>query len=647
MSINYVDSLNKDQYEVVRDLEGTCLVIAGAGVGKTHLLTMRAARMLDTGIKPENILTLTFTNKAAKEMKKRICKLVGDIGDRITACTYHSFCASTLRLYANQVGLNSNFNIIDDPETAITKILHDKGYKGKQAKLMLKAKDIYSLITNEIVKGIPISRGIGRDYSNFTSEIHIIQNIADEFKSYKLQKNVADYTDLLVMTRDLLRNHLDIARKMANQFQYIMVDEFQDSNNLQCEILKYLMADVHRNLMVVGDDMQSIYAFTGANYKNILEFPQSFAPCRMNILEQNYRSTQGILNLANVVIAATPYKFEKNLWTEDRNYQKPVLHWTDNSMTEVDSIYNQIAKWKGLGYENRDIAILARTSNELNLLESYFVRDRVPYQKYGGLKFFDKAHVKAVMAFLRIMANYQDELAWLKILPMIPNIGAKTAENIAAEIVQNGYNAMVEKKYQGKKYSDWLNRLCNILLTLTKDVTTGLTDTFGNPGKPQAPLEEQMELMKNRFLNDLFEEAYPEDFEYRLKEYDMFFSLIADYDTATEFLNDILLTGTAAQTDDKDNAITLSTVHSAKGLEWANVIIMDCIEGGFPSMKCTQTNELENVEEERRLLYVAITRAKKNLVLMCPRSYGIYGSYIKGEISRFLEGNPMNYIDVR
>ncbi len=647
MSINYVDSLNKDQFEVVRDLEGTCLVIAGAGVGKTHLLTMRAARMLDTGIKPENILTLTFTNKAAKEMKKRICKLVGDDGDKITACTYHSFCASTLRVYAHEVGLNPNFNIIDDPETAITKILHDKGFKGKHAKEMLKAKDIYSLITNEIVKGISIARGVGRDYSNFTSEIYVIQSIADEFKDYKLKKNVVDYTDLLLMTRDLLKNHIDIARKMANQYQYIMVDEFQDSNNLQCEILKYLMADVHRNLMVVGDDMQSIYAFTGANYKNILNFPKNFAPCRMNILEQNYRSSQGILNLANVVIDAAPYKFEKNLWTENRDYNKPILHWTENSQSEVNSIYNMIFKWKNFGYEYRDMAILARTSNELNLLESNFVKDKIPYQKYGGLKFFDKAHIKVSMAFLRVMANYQDELAWLKILPLIPSIGPKTAETLASEVTTDGYMALTAKKYQNKKYSDWLNRLCNIMMTLTKDVVTGNMDTFGNIGKPQMNLEDQMELLKNRFLNDLFEIAYEEDFEYRLKEYDLFFSLIEDYDTATEFLNDILLTGTPAQTDDKDNAVTLSTVHSAKGLEWANVIIMDCIEGGFPSMKCIQTNELENVEEERRLLYVAITRAKKNLVLMCPRTYSVYGIYKQGELSRFLNGKPMSYLDVR
>lgn len=647
MSIDYLRELNKDQFDVVRDLDGTCLVIAGAGVGKTHLLTMRVARMLDTGIKPENILTLTFTNKAAKEMKKRICKLVGDDGNKITACTYHSFCAAQLRIYANEVGLNPNFNIIDDPETAITKILHDKGFKGKQAKMMLKAKDIYSLITNEIVKNIPISVGIGRDYPQFTTEIYVIQEIADEFKEYKLQKNVVDYTDLLLMMRDFLKNHIDIARKMATQFQYIMVDEFQDSNNIQCEILHYLMADVHRNLMVVGDDMQSIYAFTGANYKNILNFPKNFAPCRINILEQNYRSTQGILNLANSVISATPYKFEKNLWTEDNDIRKPIIHWTDSNIAEVEDIYSQIYKWKNLGYEYKDIAILARTSNELNLLESNLVKDRIPYQKYGGLKFFDKAHIKTVMAFLRIMSNYQDELAWLRILPMIPSIGNKTAETIASEVVVDGYNALIAKKYQNKKYSDWLNRLANVLFTLTKDVVTGQIDTFGNPGKPQMKLEDQMEFMKNRFLNDLFEIEYEEDSDYRLKEYDLFFQIIEGYETATEFLNDVLLTGTSVQTDDKDNAITLSTVHSAKGLEWSNVIIMNCVEKGFPSAKAVQSEELENLEEERRLLYVAITRAKKNLILMCPRSFSIYGSYIPGEICRFLNGNPMYYLDKR
>ena len=243
------------------------------------------------------------------------------------------------------------------------------------------------------------------------------------------------------------------------------------------------------------------------------------------------------------------------------------------------------------------------------------------------------------------MSNYQDELAWLRILQLIPSIGEKTAYTIAAEVVVNGYDALVAKKYQNKKYYDWLSRLNNVLLTLTRDVVTGQIDTFGNVGKPQMKLEDQMEFMKNRFLNDFFEVVYAEDFEYRLKEYDLFFSIIEGYETATEFLNDILLTGTPAQTNDKDNAITLSTVHSAKGLEWSNVIIMNCIEGGFPSMKSVQTNELENIEEERRLLYVAITRAKKNLVLICPRSYNIYGSYIPGELSRFLDGKPMFFLD--
>lgn len=639
--IDYLNELNEAQFNVVRELEGTCLVIAGAGVGKTHLLTMRVARMLDSEVKPENILLLTFTNKAAKEMKQRVFKLVGDKALNITACTYHSFCAMILRDYASLVGLKNNYNIIDNPETAITKILRQNGYKGKTSKEMPKSSEIYSLITNEIVKGISINYAIQKEYSQFTNKMIEIREVIDEFIQYKLDHNVVDYTDLLVLCNDLLKNNIDIARKLAKKYEYIMVDEFQDSNNLQCQILKNLICDVHRNLMVVGDDMQSIYAFNGANYKNILNFPKEFSyqgmnNVRINVLEQNYRSSQGILNLANSVIREAPYKFEKNLWTEDTNTLSPRLVWTDNSDSMVRDIYKKIVSWQNLGYDLEDIAVLARTSNELNLLESCFVRDKIPYQKYGGIKFFEKAHIKDVMAFLKVLSNYQDELAWLRILPLLPGLGDATAEKISKEIVQKGYDALINKKFQGKKYSDWLMTYHNYFLQATKDISTHQFDTFGNKGKPHMSLDDQMELLKNSVLDSLFEVVYPEDYDYKLKEYDMFFHLIEDYETATEFLEDVLLNGTPAQVEEKEHSITLSTVHSAKGLEWENVIIMNCIEGGFPSMKTLKTEDRESIEEERRLLYVAITRAKRNLILMCPHNYGIYGQIYKGKLSRYL-----------
>lgn len=634
--INYLKVLNPDQFEVVKDLEGTCLVIAGAGVGKTHLLTMRVARLIDTGISSENILLLTFTNKAAKEMKQRVFKVIGDAGLEITACTYHSFCAMILRQYASYVNLKNNFNIIDNPEAAIAKLLRQKGYKGKTAKEMPKQKDIYSLITNEIVKGVNLEYAIKIEYPQFVGKEKEIREIANDFAQYKLDHNVVDYTDLLVLFNRLLENNIDIARKLAKQYQYIMVDEFQDSNDLQCQILKNLLCDVHRNLMVVGDDMQSIYAFNGANYKNILNFPTNFAPCRTYILEQNYRSTQGILNLANAVIRSAPYKFDKNLWTENSDTRSPHLQWCYDSDSMISDIYRQISKWQNLGFGLGDIAVLARTSSELNLLEACFVRDGIPYQKYGGIKFFEKTHIKDTLAFLQVLVNYDNELAWLRILPLIPNLGAAGADKIIKEITKSGFEGLTAKQFQGKKYSNWLELFKNYFLQATRDISTGQIDTFGNSGKPQMNLEDQMELLKNMILNDLFEFAYPEDYNSKLNQYDLFFNLIEGYSTATEFLDDVLLNGTPAHTLDKENSITLSTVHSAKGLEWSNVIILNCVEGGFPSIKATISNDFESIEEERRLLYVAITRAKKNLVLMVPKRFSLYNQYRDGELSRFL-----------
>ena len=418
--INYLAELNDEQFKVVSDLTGTALVIAGAGTGKTKTLTMRAARMIDTNIKAENILTLTFTTKAAREMKSRLYQLLGDKSNGITACTYHSFCAQILREYSHLVGLKPNYVIIDNPEQAIKKIIGDRGYKKKLAKEMLSPSILYSLFSNQIVKHEDISKTIKRDYPDFTNKIFEILDINKEFKQYKIDKNIVDFTDLLYLCNKLLEDNPNVARTLAKKYQYIMVDEYQDSNDLQCNLLKLLLSDVHNNLMVVGDDMQSIYSFQGANYKNILDFPKQFKNCRINILDRNYRSNENILNLANAIIKDAPYKFEKKLYTNNKSTITPILRNVNNNYDEIDDILIQIEKFQNyFGLEN--IAILARNSYQFNLLEAELLRRNIPYQKYGGIKFFEKAHIKDVFSFFRVITNYSDELAWLRILPLIPN----------------------------------------------------------------------------------------------------------------------------------------------------------------------------------------------------------------------------------
>jgi DNA helicase-2/ATP-dependent DNA helicase PcrA len=631
--------LNKAQEKAIEDFEGTHLIIAGAGSGKTATLTKRVELMIKSGINPANILALTFTNKAARELKSRVENTIGTDAKYVTACTYHSFCALVLRQYGKYIDLDNSFGIIDNPESIILKLLKEHGYstKGeKSLKNVPKPAVIYSYITNEIVKDIPFNEAALKDGVDEEMIAELLQ-IVSEFVDYKREHNLVDYTDLIVLFNQLLENNELIALTLANRYKYIMVDEFQDSNNIQCRMLKNLTCGNTKNLLVVGDDMQSIYAFNGANYRNILNFPTEFRPCNTHILEQNYRSTQSILNVANSVIANAAHKFQKNLWTDNDYGVQPILHKTSNNDTEVVDIYAQIKNWTRKGYQLGDIAILARTTGAFSLLETNLIRDKVNYQKYGGLKFLERSHIKDIMAFLKVLSNYKDEFAWSRILQLLPGLGETSAEKIAKSVSQDGYYALTAKQYQNKKYSEWMLRYQNYFTAATTNISTGQSDGFGNKNEPKRLLKDQVDMLKDYILKDLFKDVYAQDYEARMGDLLAFYDMIAGYQTATQFLEDLLLNGTPTQTIDKENCLTLSTIHSAKGLEWPCVIIMDCVEGGIPSRKTVISEDEDDIEEERRLMYVAITRAKNELVFMWPRTYQYYSSIMTGELSRFLD----------
>ncbi len=605
-SINYQNVLNPAQFEAVSSIEGAYLIIAGAGTGKTRTLVYRVARLIELGYDPQSILLLTFTRKAANEMMNRAAILLDNRCSKIRGGTFHSFANLTLRKYAKTAGLDSSFTILDqtDCEDIINLIRTQAGFISKEKRFPNKKtlNKVFSLSINTEKK---IENIIEQDYPHFFDQLDRILDIYKIYSEYKRKNNLLDYDDLLVYLKNFLLENGPGARSLLSTINFVMIDEYQDTNKLQADIVKGL-AQQKNNVMVVGDDSQSIYSFRGANFKNIIEFPKLFKDVKVIKLEENYRSVQSILDFANHISKNAVDKFDKNLFTRRTGGPLPqiVAATTDNLQSKF--IIEKILELREEGVTLNDIAVLFRSSFFSFDLEIELSKANIPFQKFGGMKFIETAHIKDVLAFLRIASNPKDIVSWYRVLLLHEGIGPKTAQKILDELATARLTIKANPDAQSSfKYNDKIVNLFQLLYNIHT--------------KQQLPTE-KVQLVLDYYY-PIFKDKY-DDFNKRKKDLDIFVNISENYKSLDSLLADMAIEPIIesaidlSEEDKEDEYVTLSTIHSAKGLEWHSVFIIHVVEGFFPSNRSSESQE--SLEEERRLMYVASTRAKQNLFISYP-----------------------------
>ncbi len=618
--IDYENELNPEQLEAVKQQTGALLVIAGAGSGKTRTLTYRVARLIEDGVSPNNILLLTFTKKAAQEMLSRASIVLDERCEQVAGGTFHSFANMILRKYSALLELQNNFTITDrtDSEDIINHIRanitekHEKRFPKKGTIL-----DIYSKSVN---KDTPSEDIISVEYPQFLQSTEKINEIIREYNAYKRKNSILDYDDLLLYLRTLLECNPEVRKKISNQYKYIMVDEYQDTNTLQSQIIE-LLASEHNNIMAVGDDSQSIYSFRGANFKNILEFPERFKNTKIIKLERNYRSTQNILSLANEVLKKAKEKYSKNLYSTIESGIKPALISANDMSTEAQFIAQRALE---LSEEENiplnDICVLARSARMTYNLEIELAKRNIPYRKFGGMKFMETAHIKDIIAHLRVILNPADVISYMRILMLIDGIGAQSANRLLPVLQNPTGNAKLPVKNPEK-----VGKLIDLINKSQKDI-------FSPSKIVKAVIKYYEPILADKY----------DDYTKREKDLEHFTALSEGYGSLEEFLSDLALEPPESSVGDvdegakKDEYLTLSTIHSAKGLEWKAVFIIGAVDGRFPSVYSFNTQE--ELEEELRLMYVAITRAKTHLAITYPIDMYDYSTgMVLSKPSRFLD----------
>lgn len=625
--IDYEKELNPAQLEAVQSIEGPHLIIAGAGSGKTRVLVFRTAYLVEQGVAPHKILLLTFTRRASNEMLERASVLLDDRCQKVSGGTFHSFANRILRQYGEAIGLSSHFTIMDqsDAENAVNLVRAQLGLD-KVDKRFPRKQMILSLISKSVNKDVNLESVIYDECPHLVQWADSIERIKDSYIQYKRSMSLLDYDDLLLYLCNLLGAHPQVRQKIAKKYEYIMVDEYQDTNKMQAEIVKLLTIE-HQNIMVVGDDSQSIYSFRGANFKNIIDFPRTFPTAKVIMLEENYRSSQPILNLTNDVIHSAEEKFDKALFTKKKGNARPVYADVFNENRQSKYIVNKILDLRREGVPLDEIAVLFRSGWHSNDLEVELSSYGISFLKYGGQKFIEAAHIKDIMSYLRVAHNLNDEVSWLRMLMLMRGTGPRSAAQIVKQVVYERRGLNVDEQILKKK--DNVKRLFGLLKQI--DVKT------------ETPEEILLKVMG--FYYPLLMDKY-DDYDKRINDLDSLQGIAARYKSVEQFLADMALdppekTIVDANADERDpDHLVLSTIHSAKGLEWHTVFVIFVAEGYLPSYRSLDSEEA--IEEERRLFYVATTRAKENLILLRPQmdrsAKGQWDSTSSGytRISRFL-----------
>lgn len=630
--VNYENDLNPAQLSAVMHQKGPVLVIAGAGSGKTKTLTYRVARLIEDGIKPENILLLTFTKKAAAEMLSRATLVLDDRCEKVAGGTFHSFANIILRKYSKFLKLKNNFTILDksDCEDIINHITGQMF--PKKEKRFPKKSTILEIYSKSVNKETPTKQIIEEEFPQFAHCEDKIIEVHKAYVAYKRENSVLDYDDLLLYVKLLLENNEGLRKKLSNQYLYIMVDEYQDTNTLQADVIK-LLASEHNNIMAVGDDAQSIYSFRGANYRNILDFPKFFEGTEIIKLEQNYRSTQNILKLTNTIISKAKEKYAKTLFSNIESPVVPALICAKDTQMEADFICQRILELLDEDVNLSDICVLARNARMSYALEIELSKRAIPYQKFGGPKFMETAHIKDIVSHLRVIINPDDIISLNRILLLLKGVGATTVNNIIP-IIKGNLNPDIKLLPSNKTTS-----LVPLLKTLEK--LRGQIATR----KPSDIVEDVIE-----YYRPILKDKY-DDFNKREKDLDHFQYLSEQYSNLEDFISDMALEppdtsveGMYKRNSD-DEALTISTIHSAKGLEWDSVFIIGAVDGRFPS--AYSFNSAEEMDEELRLMYVATTRAKNNLYITYPVDMYDYSmNMVLSKPSRFLNGIPDDILEV-
>ncbi|MDD5170440.1 MAG: UvrD-helicase domain-containing protein [Syntrophales bacterium] len=612
--IDYEKELNEEQHRVVMEAGGPLLVIAGAGSGKTRTLTFRVARLIEFGVRPEQILLATFTNKAARSMLSRVNQLIAqDIG-RLWGGTFHHIAHRILRKNCELLGYDRNFTIMDSEDgrqlmnNCITAAAIDpKGDKFPKGELL---RDIASLSLNTESSYEQII--LGR-YPFFYHHIEEIQSVISKYHQRKKALNTMDFDDLLLNCRKLLTDHPAVLQAYAERFQHVLVDEYQDTNIIQADMMD-LLASVHRNLMVVGDDSQSIYSFRGAHFANIIKFPEKYPECKIFKLETNYRSTPEILHLANLSIINNEHQYQKELKAVRDQGVRPVLAPARNVLQQADFVCQRILELMQEGVSLHDVAVLYRAHYHSMELQMEMTRRGIPFEIRSGIRFFEQAHIKDVTSFMRILLNPLDELAWKRILGLYPKVGKITADRVWTFISRQERPLVAVLTEAFLKSAP---KSAGTGLLGCQDTFRRILDTVSWENDPAGLIDKILESGYREILRQRFTDSAS-----RLEDLEQFILFADKYESTEEFMNQLALLTNMAEEGNADvelkagNRVVLSTIHQAKGLEWSAVFLIWCAEGKLPLQRAL--NDPDGEAEERRLFYVATTRAKDHLYLCYP-----------------------------
>ena len=636
---NLIEGLNDKQKEAVLATEGPCLVIAGAGSGKTKVLTHKIAYLIsEKNVKPYNILAITFTNKAASEMKQRVEKIVGDVAQEMWMGTFHSICVRILRRFIDRIGFDTSFLIFDtsDQKTVVKECLKALNIDDKT----FSDRSVLSEISNAKNEMLTPKAYQAKYSGEFRKEK--IGQVYELYQKRLRENNAIDFDDIINYTIDILSENPDVLQYYTEKFKYVLVDEYQDTNKAQFTLVT-ILASRYGNITVVGDNDQGIYSFRGADISNILNFEKDFPGTKIIKLEQNYRCTGNILKAANAVIKHNENKYEKKLWTENEEGSLPCLYQAEDEYDEANYVVKQIEHLKTEEYlKPKDFVILYRMNAQSRAIEDILRRENIPYKIVGGLKFYERKEIKDTIAYLRLIHNTSDNLSLKRIINEPKRGIGKTSLDKIQEISDRTGTSMYEIIKHAEEFD--LNRV-----KANAEEFINLIEELRLKKQELSISELLKEVLNKSGYTRALELENTVEAETRMQNLEEFLTVAIEFEeesadnTLPEFLESITLSSDVDEMQDEDNTVTLMTLHSAKGLEFPVVFLVGMEEGIFPGYK--SIGEPKELEEERRLFYVGITRAKQFLYLTCAKHRTIFGSTSYNAVSRFIKEIPDNLLD--